>query len=160
MLFSRDALYIVFSAMLFLADGWRGRESLSNADQIRIYAREKYVLPARQRRQKRFSINAGDVVRELKLIRRVPAVCSALSTREFLRSNGLQVVGTDGPPSGQSTTVTYTYEFVDEDRSSSGHDDPWKRLRGALKDTFRELGGGEAYLKAERGAFDADTEGE
>jgi hypothetical protein len=133
---------------------------MSDADQIRMHARERYVLPARQRKQKRFSINVGNVIRELKLPGRTPAVCSALKTREFRRSNGLELVSTDGPPSGQSTTVTYTYEFVDQDASSAKHDDSWKQLRGALKGTFRELGGGEAYLRAERGAFYSKKEKE
>jgi hypothetical protein len=32
-------------------------------------------------------------------------------------------------------------------------EDPWTRLRGALKDVFAELGGGEQYLRAEREHF-------
>ena len=131
-----------------------------DADQIRLHATKKYVLPARQRKQQRFSINAGDVVRELKMTGRVPAVCSALKTRRFLKSNDLQLIDTDGPPSGQSTTVTYTYEFLESNRSTPEHDDSWKQLRGTLKDVFAELGGGEAYLRAERGAFYSEKEGE
>ncbi len=126
---------------------------MANADQIRTHARQKYVLPARQRKQKRFSINAGEVVRELKLTGRAPAVCSALKTRQFLQRNDLRLVGASGPKSGQSTTVTYTYEFVKGGQSSSEHDDSWKKLRGALKDVLAEMDGGEAYLRAERSAF-------
>lgn len=133
---------------------------MANADQIRIHATEKYVLPARRLKQIRFSINAGDVVRELKLAGRTPAVCSALKTRRFLERNGLCLVNTIGPSSGQSTTVTYTYEFIEGDRSSPEHDDSWKNLHGTLKDVFAELGGGEAYLRAERSAFHSPKEGE
>jgi hypothetical protein len=32
-------------------------------------------------------------------------------------------------------------------------EDAWARLRGSMKDIFAELGGGEAYLRAERGDF-------
>ena len=96
------------------------------ADKIRTHAREKYALPARHKKAKRFSIKAGDVVHELKLAGYAPAVCSALKTREFLRDNELPSAPTD---------------------------DSWKRLRGALKDVFKELGGGEAYLNAERSGF-------
>jgi hypothetical protein len=131
-----------------------------DADQIRMHAREKYVLPARQRKQNRFSINAGNVVRELKMVGRAPAVCSALKTRRFLQSNDLRLVGVTGPKSGQSTTVTYTYEFLKGNRSFPEHDDSWSQLRGTLKDVFAELGGGEAYLRAERGAFYSEKEGE
>ncbi len=133
---------------------------MSGADQIRVYAREKYVLPARQRRQNQFSINAGNIVRELQIAGRAPAVCSALKTRRFLQSNDLRLVGASGPKSGQSTTVTYTYEFLEGNPSSPEHDDSWNQLRGTLKDVFAELGGGEAYLRAERGDFYSKKEGE
>jgi len=126
---------------------------MKHADRIRIFGKEKYVLPARQRKEKRFSIRVGDVVRELKMNRAVPAVCSALKTSEFLESNGLDLIGTSGPKSGQSTTVVYTYEFVGPTQSSTQAEDSWSRLRGALKDVFAELGGGEAYLRAERNNF-------
>jgi len=126
---------------------------MSNADKIRIYGKEKYVLPARQRKEKRFSIKVGDVVRELEMNGRTPAVCSALKTREFLQSNDLKLVDTSGPKSGQSTTVVYTYEFTGIKQLSPQVDDSWSRLRGALKDVLAELGGGEVYLRAERSKF-------
>jgi hypothetical protein len=126
---------------------------MKHADRIRIFGKENYVLPARQRKQKRFSIRVGDVVRELKLTGRAPAVCSALKTGEFLEGNDLKLVETTGPKSGQSTTVVYTYEFAGTRKSSPREEDSWSRLRGALKGVFAELGGGEAYLRAERANF-------
>src|SRR6266446_4997939 len=125
---------------------------MRDADKIRIHGKETYVLPARRRKEKRFSIRAGDVVRELQMSGRAPAVCSALKSREFLQHNNLQLVEKTGPRSGQSTTVTYTYEFIDT-KPSSPKEDPWVRLRGALRDVFSELGGGEQYLRAERENF-------
>lgn len=123
------------------------------------------MLPAGQKREKRFSIRAGDVVHDMKINGYAPAVCSALKTREFLRSNNLRLVDRTGPESGLSTTVTYTYEFIDTpDLSSSpgrpSRDEAWKRLRGLLKDVFSELGGGEAYLRAERSSFNKPRERE
>jgi hypothetical protein len=129
------------------------------ADKIRKHSTDKYVLPARQRKLLRFSIRAGDVVREMEIGGdHAPAVCSALKTCEFLRSNNLQLVERSGPKSGQSTTVTYTYEFVESEKSGLPIPDPWTRLRGALKDVFQELGGGEAYLRNERDHFYPPTE--
>jgi hypothetical protein len=118
-----------------------------------MHGREKYVLPARERKQSRFSIRAGDVVHELGITGRAPAVCSALKSREFLKQNSLYLVEKSGPKSGQSTTVTYTYEFVEGQKPLSDRHNPWKQLRGALKDVFTELGGGEAYLQKERDQF-------
>lgn len=126
---------------------------MRDADRIREYAKEKYVLPARQQKQGRFSIRVGDVVRELKLNGRAPAVCSALKTGEFRQGNDLRLVDTSGPKSGQSTTVVYTYEFIGTKQSSPPAEDSWSRLRGTLKNVFAELGGGEAYLRAERSDF-------
>lgn len=134
---------------------------MTTADRIRSHGREKYVVPARHRREKRFSIKAGDVLREMELNGRAPAICSALKTREFLEENALRLVSRTGPRSGQSTTVTYTYEFVDEGNSGKAVDrrQAWNRLRGAMKDIFAEYGGGEAYLRAERASFrDADDQ--
>ena len=128
------------------------------ADNIRSYGSERYVVPARKRQLQKFSIRAGDVVRELKLLGRVPAVCSALKSRAFLEQNRLRIVERTGPRSGQSTTVTYTYEFVDALDSSQANSDPWTELRGALKDVFAGFGGGEAYLRGERENFYADKE--
>jgi hypothetical protein len=126
---------------------------MTDADRIRVYAREKYVVPARRRREMRFTIRAGDIVRELGMIGRTPAVCSALKGRKFWQDNNLRLLEVSGPRSGQSTTVVCTYEFVDTRPSPSGPDNPWIRLRGALKDVLAELGCGEAYLRNERDNF-------
>jgi hypothetical protein len=130
------------------------------ANEIRDYSTKTFVVPARQKGQKRFSIRVGDVVRELRLYRSIPAVCSALKTEEFRRVNHLKLVDATGPKSGLSTTVVYTYEFVDQEHPPDASVDVWSRLRGALKEVFAELGGGEAYLRAERSNFYTPEESE
>lgn len=142
---------------------------LSGSDLIRQHGVETYILPARRRGEKRFSINAGAVHRALRLDNLVPSVCNALASKKFLRENHLRLISRTGPPSGKSTSVTYTYEFLDEEHSmpqtSNGscstpqtRQEAWERLRGALKDVFATYGGGEAYLRAERASFrDADN---
>ena len=126
---------------------------MTHADRIRIHGREEYVFLARARGEKRFSIRAGDVVRALRLNGRTPAVCSALKTHQFEKDNHVRLVEMSGPKSKQSTTVVFTYEFVDENPSSSHEGDAWTPLRGVLKDIFAESGGGEAYLRSERSSF-------
>jgi len=123
----------------------------SAADSIRRHAIEEYVMPARRRREKTFSINVGEVHRNLGLSNLVPSVCSALASKKFQTENRLLLTSKTGPPSGKSTSVTYTYKFLDAERFDQV--DAWERLRGALKDVFAELGGGEAYLRAERASF-------
>lgn len=140
----------------------------STSDLVRKLASRRYVEAARRNGIDRFSINVGEVQRDSQLRNRVSLVCSALKSKKFLQANGLRLVSESGPPSGMSTTVTYTYEFVDGENSEGptapgGSGTPqsrqaaWDKLRGALKDVFAEYGGGEAYLRAEHASFrDAD----
>ena len=139
----------------------------STSDHVREQASRNYVEAARRQGIDRFSINVGEVQKESKLRNRVSLVCSALKSKKFLQANGLRLLSESGPPSGMSTTVTYTYEFVDGETSgpkppsgsggTQSREDAWQKLRGALKDVFAEYGGGEAYLRAERASFrDAD----
>jgi hypothetical protein len=131
----------------------------SDSDLIRQHACEVYLATARRRCERTFSINVGTVHKALALSNRVPLVCAALGSKKFLTENHLRLVSKTGPPSGQSTTVTYTYQFEDVE-PLPGNQDAWTRLRGALKDVFAELGGGEAYLRAERNAFRVDRDHE
>jgi hypothetical protein len=125
------------------------------SDVVRQHAIENYISPARRRRERTASVNVGIVHKALGLGNRVPLVCTALESRKFQRENGLRLVSRTGPPSGRSTTVTYTYEFIDKegDNKAADRQDAWNRLRGALKDVFAELGGGENYLRNERANF-------
>lgn len=121
------------------------------SDSIRKHVRDRYVSPARQRRESTIEINVGVVHKDMGFNNRVPLVCQALRSRKFLEMNGLRLVSETGPQSGLSTTVTLTYEWTD--MKDSNRPDPWLRLRGMLKGIFTDLGGGEAYLRAERDAF-------
>lgn len=128
----------------------------STSDRVRQHAIDAYVSPARRRHDRTVAINVGAVHKALRLANRVPLVCTALEAKKFQRENQLNLVSKTGPQSGQSTTVTYTYEFVDSQKEAdkeSDRQDAWKRLRGALKDVFAEYGGGEAYLRAERASL-------
>jgi len=138
--------------------------SSSTSDRVREQVSRNYVEAARRQGVGRFSVNVGEVQKESKLRNRVSLVCSALKSRKFLQANGLRLISESGPPSGMSTTVTYTYEFVDGENpgpnpphgsggTPQSRQAAWEKLRGALKDVFAEYGGGEAYLRAERAYF-------
>jgi hypothetical protein len=131
--------------------------SASDSDLVRQHAADVYIASARRRGDRTLTINVGTVHKALAFSNRVPLVCAALGSKKFLTENRLRLISKTGPPSGQSTTVTFTYEFL-EAQPSVGSQDAWTKLRGALKDVFAELGGGEAYLRAERSAFRADRD--
>src|SRR6266853_3379117 len=97
-------------------------EESTGSDAIRRHAYERYISAARRRREKTVAINVGEVHRALALNNRVPLVCAALGSKKFLTEHGLRIVSKTGPPSGQSTTVTFTYEIFDKKQEHTRSD--------------------------------------
>lgn len=128
-------------------------ETKPDSDAVRRHAFEKYVSAARRRREKTVSINVGEVHRALALNNRVPLVCAALGSKKFLAEHGLRILSKTGPPSGQSTTVTFTYEIVKSEPQKPTAEEAWQSLRGIGKDIYASFGGGEEYLRQERANF-------
>ena len=125
-----------------------------NTDRVREYVSREYIEPARKRGESKVRIVAGDVHRSLGLHNRVPLVCSALRSREFLRRNHLRIEAQEGPPSMMSTTVTFTYVIDDQPQAKSDAE-LFYQLRGIAKRTFQDLGGAETFIQSERDAFNA-----
>jgi hypothetical protein len=126
------------------------------SDNIRDYARQQYVDPARRRGEQIVRIGAGEVHRGLRLHNLVPAVCSALRGTKFLTENNLRLEKTEGPPSGMSTTVVFTYRIEGTQPRDNTSKSKFLQARGVAKEVFQALGGGEAFLKAERDHFYGD----
>jgi hypothetical protein len=126
--------------------------SISDSDLVRQHASEQYLAVAHRRGDKTVSINVGTVHRALALNNRVPLVCAALGSKKFLTENHLRLISKTGPPSGQSTTVTFTYELEDSEKPAGGID-AFLALRGIGKEVFASLGGGEAFIRRERAEF-------
>jgi hypothetical protein len=128
---------------------------ISHADRVRDYARREYIEPARARRQPTVRVVAGEVQKAVHLSNRVSLVCQALKSHKFLAENHLLLEKWEGPPSGMSTTVTFTYRVLDTVQQPSMQPEEWpfKKLRGVAKEVFGSLGGGEAFLREEREKF-------
>jgi hypothetical protein len=125
----------------------------SDSDLVRQHASEVYLLAARRSGSRSFTVNVGAVHKALRFSNRVPLVCAALSSKKFLTEHGLRILSKTGPPSGQSTTVTFTYEIIKPESQRAAADEAWQSLRGIGKDIYASFGGGEAYLKQERANF-------
>jgi hypothetical protein len=122
-----------------------------NTERVREYARRQYIEPARKHGDITVRIVAGEVHKALGLHNRVPQVCDALSSRKFLEENQLALVKPEGPPSGMSTTMTFTYRLLGgKDQQET---DPLLRLWGIGKEVFESLGGGQAFIRSERENF-------
>ena len=136
------------------------------SDKVRLLARLEYIEPARREGRKTVVIPVRDlhhslIVREGFPERNTPQVCSALSSKKFLKAEGLEIENVEGPPSKTSTTVVFHYRFQGQsgalrppDRvppSGSGSDlhpqeSPLAALRGLLRDELSQYGGGAAFI--------------
>jgi hypothetical protein len=73
---------------------------MTQADRIRQFALDRYVVPARTRNAADVVIRAGDVHREMALFSAMPAVCSAIGSRKFEEVSGATIVKRTGPTNG------------------------------------------------------------
>jgi hypothetical protein len=126
-----------------------------------------YVKPARLKGERVVHVRVGTVQKELGWTNRTPSVFSTLSSKEFQREAGVELLEKRGGPTsgGPSTTVEFLYRVLDPEGATQTHPaklapvpngSGLKALYGVLANTFRELGGGEAFLKAERAAWEPD----
>ncbi|HEY5056029.1 MAG TPA: hypothetical protein VII58_07700 [Acidobacteriaceae bacterium] len=135
------------------------------SEKIRSIARVRYVEPAIKSGKHVFSIGVKEM-RDILIpmgfsAANTPQVCSAIQSERFLRGGEkrLEIVGVDGPPSKQSTTVVVHYRVAGSRASGPGRfpdsqEDSETRalrvaqgIRGLLKDELSVYGGGEAFLK-------------
>ena|SRR5581483_4552252 len=126
------------------------------ANEIRRYAVEHYIKPARRRGQGEVRIVAKEILNGLKYpSTRAPAVCSALKARKFLTENQLTLHKSEGPPKMQSPTVAYTFRLLETAATNrkSEIEAAFLKVRGIAREAFRRLGGGEAFIKRQREHF-------
>ena len=129
-------------------------------DKVRQRAAVEYIEPARRSGATRIRIHSGNFNKRLvesKVLppNRLPLVCNALASRKFLADNHLRLESVEGPPSGRSSTVVYTFSLdplpnphksATEAKPSGG----LLQLKGLLKSTYKKLGGGEHFHKSQR----------
>jgi hypothetical protein len=131
-------------------------------DQTKRHVITRYVQPARLKGETSIQVRVGNVQKELGWINRTPSVFSTLSSKDFQREAGVELIEKRGGPSsgGPSTTVQFIYRVLSEklanELPSAAATKPipngagLEKLYGILADEFAALGGGEAFLKGER----------
>lgn len=77
------------------------------ADEIRAFVHQNYFEPARRRGEHEITIRAGDVHSAMKLVGRMPAVCSALGTDKFQKEYRVRLVRREGPHLGANLRLTF-----------------------------------------------------
>jgi hypothetical protein len=83
------------------------KQTLTHADEIRKYAKTHYVIPARQRHEKRVIFTASDIHHGLKLSSRYPLVCGSIDARKFKTFARVELIKREGPKQGASARWTF-----------------------------------------------------
>ena len=78
------------------------------ADEVRRFAHDNHVFPARVRGDKTTSVRAGDIHKALGYSNRLPLVCAALNSNKFEKHYRVKRLSRHGPP--ESTTTRFEYE--------------------------------------------------
>jgi len=127
-------------------------------EETRKHVISNYVEPARTRGEAIVQVKVGNIQKELGWVNRTPSVFSTLSSKDFHEEAGVELIEKRGGPAsgGPSTTWQFVYKVLDRgaSRNTSAKIVPngagLMSLYGICADVFRDLGGGEAFLKAER----------
>lgn len=127
------------------------------SDLVREHVEQRAVKPARNAGKMEFSVVAGEVHKALGFSNQVPLVCQALRSRKLLQANNIVIKSESGPPSGQSTTMVFTYRFADTPGTPAQKQtepSPLRALAGKGKALWGTWGGGESFLRQERLALE------
>lgn len=130
-------------------------------EQTKMHVISTYVRPARLRGDKTIQVRVGNVQKELGWVNRTPSVFSTLSSKEFQQEAGVELVEKrGGPPSGgPSTTWQFLFRVLAETKGpaavakGSPNGGGLLALYGICADMYREVGGAEAFIRAERENF-------
>jgi hypothetical protein len=122
------------------------------------YVISNYVNPARLKGEKTIQVRVGNLQKELGWTNRTPSVFSTLLSKDFQQEAGVELIEKrGGPPSGgPSTTWQFLFRVVDEADPASPaskvvpNGEGLMALYGIFADAYKQLGGGEEYLRRER----------
>ena len=112
---------------------------MKQADEIRRYAAERYVAPAREAGERRVAIRAGDVHKALGLENAHYNVCQVLEGSKFHHKAGVAPAGYKGPASRRAPNSEFAFRVLPMD-------DWHKRVMELPVEEFEELVGD--YLRA------------
>jgi hypothetical protein len=132
---------------------------MSPTDITKKHVLKRYVQPAREKGEKTIEIRVGNVLKELGWSNRTPSVFSTLGSRQLQEEAGIELIEKRGGPAsgGPSTTWQFIYRVLDRQTSPGSkkaevvpNGSGLMNLAGICEEIYRQLGGGESFLKTER----------
>jgi len=83
------------------------KQKVSQSDEIRKYAKTHFIIPSRQKHEKRVVFTASDIHHGLKLTGQYPQVCSSIDARKFKVFARVELIKREGPKQGSSARWTF-----------------------------------------------------
>jgi hypothetical protein len=81
--------------------------NISQADEVRKFAKTRYILPARKKGEKRVSFSAKDIHEGMDLLSRYPMVCGAMDSKKFREFARVELTKREGPQQGATARWTF-----------------------------------------------------
>jgi hypothetical protein len=136
---------------------WRNFQ-VKPTEQTKKHVIATYVTPARTKGEKTVQVRVGNVQKELGWTNRTPSVYSTLLSKDFQHEAGVVLIEkSGGPPSGgPSTTWQFVFHLLDKGEAAAPaakvvpNGEGLMALYGIFADAYKQLGGGEEYLRRER----------
>jgi hypothetical protein len=127
-------------------------------EQTKQYVISTYVNPARLKGEKTIQLRVGNIQKELGWTNRTPSVFSTLSSKDFQQEAGVKLIEkSGGPPSGgPSTTWQFVFRVLNQTVKAAPtakvvpNGEGLMDLYGIFAGAYKQLGGGEEYLRRER----------
>lgn len=80
----------------------------SMGDEIRKYAKTKYIIPARNKKEARVSFTAAELDKGMGLSGKHAMICSAIDAKKFLDFARVALIRREGP--GQGAAAKWTFK--------------------------------------------------
>jgi len=83
------------------------KKKSSGGDAVRKYVKQRYINPARMKKDGRVTFTAEDIEKAMGLGNKYPLICSALDTQKFLEFARVQLIRREGAAQGATAKWTF-----------------------------------------------------
>lgn len=90
-----------------VADNKVSNPRITQADEIRKYAKTQFIIPARKKGEKRVSFTSKDIHEGMDLVSRYPQVCASIDSKKFNEFARVELVKRVGPQQGATAGWTF-----------------------------------------------------
>jgi hypothetical protein len=83
------------------------KQKQAGADEVRKFVKTNFIIPARQKGEKRVTFSARDVHQGMKLSSKYAFMCAAIDAKKFLEFAKVSLIKRDGQTQGETARWTF-----------------------------------------------------